>query len=443
MKHNRRAILLCLLLIAIVVFAAGCGETETPYQINDAENYTVSVKFDANGGTFTTNTPVIVDSYNPTQMKTNGEGKAEIALIPPDSDARGKNGFKEITNNGYFLAGWYKTCTVQTDANGEKTYTYADKWNFETDRLTVDPKGTYSSAEPQLTLYAAWVPLFSVEYYDLKTGELITTVQYNPTLKDGVKVPVMNVETGAYDLHDIPEREGFTFNGLYLDAEGKQPVEAETVAHTGTVDAATATAQNPTMKLYVDWKEGKWFEISTPEQLVKNAALDGCYILTADLDFKDSIWPTLFMYGKFTGKIIGNGHTICNVRLEQTDTSQEFAGIFGALTQTAQISDLTVENAEVVLRSGSRLPHVAFGLLAGSIEEGAQLSNLQLKNSVLKIDSGYYFGTGAHEIGVVYSGGYAAQITTENITCEATGDTPESIVITVAEDGTVTVSPAT
>lgn len=442
MKHNRRAILLSLLLIAIVVFAAGCGASETPYQINDKENFTVSVKFDANGGDFTTNTSVIVDSYNPSQLTPNGEGKVEIALIPPDSDARGKNSFKDITMNDHFLAGWYKTCTVQTDSNGQKTYTYADKWDFETDRLEVDPKGTYTSAEPQLTLYAAWVPLFTVEYYDLATGELITTTQYNPTLKDGIKVPVMNTETGVYDLNDIPARDGFTYNGLYLDAEDEQPVDTELVTHCGTVDEATATAQNPTMKLYVDWKEGYWFEIYTPEQLANNAILDGHYTIMADLDFKDSYWPALFTQNEFTGEIIGNGHTISNVRVEQTDTKVESTGLFGKLTAEAKISELIFENIEVTLAKGSINQRARFGLLAGEIANEAQLAKVQLKNSVLKISSSYFLGSGVHQIGFVCGDGPADCVQTENLVCETTEDASEeikNIVATVNAEGTAEV----
>ena len=70
MKMNVKMVLLVCLLLVLMIFAAGCGEAETPYQLNDAENYTVSVKYDAGNGTFTTNTSVIVDSYNISELKT-------------------------------------------------------------------------------------------------------------------------------------------------------------------------------------------------------------------------------------------------------------------------------------------------------------------------------------------------------------------------------------
>ena len=88
MKRTMKAILLSLLLLTTVAFAAGCSKEESPYQINDAENYTVSVKFDANGGFFTTNTSVIVDSFDLSQLEKNSDGQAQIALIAPDSSYR-------------------------------------------------------------------------------------------------------------------------------------------------------------------------------------------------------------------------------------------------------------------------------------------------------------------------------------------------------------------
>lgn len=435
MKRNTKAILLCLLLIAVAVFAAGCGEKETPYQINDRENYTVSVKFDANGGYFTTNTSVIVDSYSPTGVKTNGEGKTDIALIPPESESRGKNKF-EATKSGYFLAGWYKSCTVQEGSDGQKTYTYADKWNFETDRLNLDPNGNYSSSEPVMTLYAAWVPMFKIEYYDLDTKECLTTEEYNPLTDDVIKLPQWNTETGTLDMFDIPAREGFTFKEMYLDGE-QEPVK-EDLAHIGYVDEATATAINPTMKLYVKWKEGTWFHITTPDQFIKNARLDGNYKILADLDFTGKYWPTAFIYNEFTGKIIGNGHTISNVKVEQTDGKVTNVGLFGKIGSSAQIIDLKLSNAELTIKAGAA-SNAWFGLLAGEIDADAVITNLQIEKGLLKIDSNAKYALSKCVIRLVCGKGSADQITAD-VTCEPCGNNPEIINVSVAEDGTVTVT---
>ena len=50
------------------------------------------------------------------------------------------------------------------------------------------------------------------------------------------------------------------------------------------------------------------------------------------------------MYGNFNGTIKGNGHTIKNVTIEQTNNSKVNAGLFGYLAETSSLSDLTFEN---------------------------------------------------------------------------------------------------
>ena len=440
MKRNTRSILLCLLLIAVAIMAAGCGEQETPYEINDRENFTVSVKFDANGGNFTTNTPVIVDSYDPSSVKTNGEGKAQIALIPPESDARGKNKFQAV-NNGYFLAGWYETCTVTEDSNGQKVYTYANKWDFETDRLEVDPNGTYSSATPVKTLYAAWVPLFKIEYCDLKTGKVLTSVDYDPTKEGDITLPVWDEATGALDMKNVPAREGFTFNAIYTDAEGTQLVTAEAIKHTGTVDPETAVATNSTMKLYVDWKEGKWFKITTAEQFIKNAVLDGCYEIMADLDFTGKFWPTTFMYGTFTGKLIGNGHTISGIELVQEDAGKMNSGIFGKLADTAEISDLKFSNVSFTIKGGARMAGAAFGLFAGAVDANAKITGLQIENAVLKIDGSLYPYNDNYSFGLAVGDDPANKISIAGITYEVINNDPAQIQVSVDDDGVIKVTP--
>ena len=125
MKLKNKGILLFILLLTALL-VTGCAQEPTPYEVNDAEHFTVSVKYDANGGTFTTNTAVIVDSYD--AAATGGK----IALLSPDNALRRNDAFTAV-NNGYFLAGWYRECTRQADG----TCVYAGRWDFEKDLLEV------------------------------------------------------------------------------------------------------------------------------------------------------------------------------------------------------------------------------------------------------------------------------------------------------------------
>lgn len=441
MKCNVKAIWIACLLLILVLFAAGCSQTETPYQINDAENFTVSVKYDAGDGTFTTNTSVIVDAYNVADLKTNSDGKAQVALVAPESAVRGKNAFTAV-NNGYFLAGWYAERTENgTDANGNPQYIYGGKWDFEADRLTVDPNAPHTSAEPVLTLYAAWVPLFEVRFHDLATGETLDSYTFNPVDVEGILVPQWDESTGAIEMHAFPKRSGYTYAAAYYDAAGRQAVGADALTHPGTVNEATGTAENPVLDVYVDWMEGEWYHIYNVEQFLDNASVKGSYVLHADLDFAGKIWPTSLMYGTFGGTIEGNGHTISNVSIEQTNNSKTNAGLFGSLTETAVITDLHLQGVSVTIKSGTRMAGTSYGLLAGTVSDKATFTNVTIADSVLQIDSSAYFGTNDYVIGLVCGMGNPG-IDDSGIACQAVGADPNSIVITVT-DGTVTVAPAT
>lgn len=418
MKLKTKGILLLILLLT-ALFAAGCAQEPTPYEVNDAANFTVSVKYDANGGTFTTNTAVIVDSYDPVQ--TNGK----IALLPPDAAVRGNDAFTAV-NNGYFLAGWYRGRTAQPDG----TYIYSGRWDFEHDLLEIDAAGAYTSAEPVMTLYAAWIPMFEVNFRDLQSGEILDTYTFDPNTGASLRVPALDEKTGAVEMYKFPARSGYTFESVYYDAEGKNPVDTPEVIHTGTVNLENGTGENGTMDLYLDWTEGEWFHIYNAEQFKENASVTGNYVLHADLDFEDVIWPTSLMYGNFSGSIQGNGYTIRNVELTQTNNSKVNAGLFGHLTETASLSDVIFENVTFTIKAGTRVMGTNFGLLAGTISNEAALENVTVASSCLQIDSACYFGVDEYAIGLVCGMGDAARVSSD-ITCQVVGDLPESIVATV------------
>ena len=431
MKLKIKALVLALLTLGTVGLLAGCGAEQTPYEKNDAENFTVSVKYDANGGIFTTNTSVIVDSFNISDVKTNSEGNAKIALISPDNSLRGNDAFSPV-NNGYFLAGWYSERTeTGKDSDGNPIYTYGNKWDFDKDLLEVDANKTYSSAEPVMTLYAAWVPLFEIEFYSLNDDELIGSYVFNPTTSGEISVPAWSEKTGAIEMHNFPKKAGYTFNGVYTDSEGKNPITTETITHTGVVDYTTGVAKNPSMKLYVDWIEGEWYHIYNVEQFLSNASVNGNYDIHADLDFSGEIWPTALMHGNFAGSIKGNGHTFKNIEAVQTNNSKTNSGLFGNLTEKAGISDLTFENVSFTIEAGTRVAGASYGLLAGTISDAAQISNVKILSSTLKIDSKCYFGVDNYTIGLLCGMGNADVIADAEISCEAAGSNPENVKITV------------
>lgn len=401
MNLKIKSILTAALLLVIMVFVSGCGQELDRYEQNDADGYTVSVKFDANGGYFGTNTYVIVDSYNISEMNKNGSGNVEIALLSPDNEVRGIDAYA-AQNPGYFLAGWYAERTETADG-----YTYSGKWDFATSRLEVDPSKIYAASEPVMTLYAVWVPVFTVEFYDRASGELLNTYEFNPAAAEEIKVPAWNEETGAIEMYKFPTKKGYTFSAAYYDAEGTQKVDTPAVVHSGTVNEATGAAENANMKLYLDWTEGEWYRIYNAQQFLDNASVSGNYEIFADLDFEGKIWPTSLMYGNFSGSIVGNGHTLSNITAEQTNNSKTNAGLFGSFSEGASITDLTFENVTMTIKAGTRVAGTSYGLLAGTISNKAVFENVKIQGGQLLIDASSYFGTDDYTIGLLCGMGSA------------------------------------
>ena len=422
-----KTLLLALLLLITAIFAAGCAQEQNPYEKNTMEGYSVSIKYDANGGFFTTNTSVIVDSYDFSQLPTDGSGNAQVALIAPEDSRRGNDAFAPI-NSGHFLAGWYTQRSETADG-----YVYSGKWDFEHDRLTLPAGESYASGEPVLTLYAAWVPLFEIAFYDLESGEYLTNYTFDPNQTDEILVPAWDEESGAIEMYRFPERSGYTYAGAYYDAAGTQAVETAAVAHPGTVDYENGTAMDHSMKLYVAWDEGEWYHIYNVEQFLDNASVNGSYVIHEDLDFEGEIWPTSLMYGNFSGTIQGNGHTFKNIVLEQTNNSKVNAGLFGRLTESASVTDLHLENVTFTIKSGTRVAGTSYGLFAGSISGETVLENVTIGNSILQIHSGCYFGVDDYSIGLVCGMG-SAPIDASGIRCQGCGDNPELVGISVLDD---------
>lgn len=418
MKLRKKWILLCLVILISAVCFAGCRGRDV-YQEQNKAGYTVSIRYDACGGEFTdAHTPVIVDCYNLDQYEKNAEGMIDLWLHAPQN--RGDVNMRKGDEN--FLVGWYKQCTKNADG----TYTYAEPWDFEKDCLTLDPNKEYTSETPTLTLYAAWAPKFTVEYYNIGEQEPIFTETVTPTVE--LQTPAWDEKSGTLNMGKFPKREGYTYQAAYYDAEGKNPVEGAVLTHTGSLDMETAVAKDPTMKIYLAWREGTWYKISTVKQFQQNFNLSGCYEIQNDLDFAETYWPTAYMHGEFTGKIMGNGYTIRNVTLEQTDAKKMNTGLFGTLSDTASICGIHFENVNLIIKTGFLNNGTCIGLFAGTVKTGANVQDVTIGGTIT-VDSGAVFASPDYRIGLVCGSG--------DVPVDATGisiDDPANILSSGLEE---------
>jgi type II secretion system protein G len=96
--------------------------------------------------------------------------------------------------------------------------------------------------------------------------------------------------------------------------------------------------------------------IYTPEQLAsigvdEDYPLDGNYIVMKDLDLSgyENWTPIGNSTNKFTGTFNGNNYVISNLTI---DSNQNYKGLFGCISETSEITNLGLENANINVAGG-------------------------------------------------------------------------------------------
>ncbi len=492
MKNKTKIILVCASISAAALSLVGCAVWDTAYDELDRleGKYTVSVRFDINGGTFASNS-----QSNISEVFSQADAKKGVKLVDPDSEQGRKLGLAYPSRTGYYLAGWYEERTPYADEAGNalddygekcsesglpQGYSYGKKWDFDKRFVCEDSK---TSSEYAMTLYAAWVPnskyVFLVEN---EAGEWEQAVQYefNPMLKSGeLALPYWEDEkegvdpttcSGAMTYGDFPryvekyvendeeKQRDKTFSAIYRDKE-KQNEITEPLTHSGSVNLENGTAVGAVQTYYTEWLDGTWYHIYSASQFAKNAQVAGRYEIYRDLDFGEmtgegedqrplATWSAGLARGDFSGKLVGvlgSGETtrkISNITVNQTDISQLRGGLFGRLMAKSELRNVTFENVTYNLNAATRYQGGEYGLLAGNIAKDAVLENVHV--------------TGAMHVGNIYSryNYYSVGLITSNITSltadqRAQIDANISLVVdpvndkwphkaTVNPDGTVT-----
>ena len=444
-----KRIIVAALAVATLSCLASCSQWDTPYETHGKDGYNVSVRFDVGDGQFAeVNDVYIVDMFKYEDFEQNENGCYEIPIVAPnDSSVRGKNALR-ASRTGYFLAGWYSERELRFDGQGNmlddfgnvttdpeaQGYIYSGLWDFANDTLEVDPAKNPSAETEYLTLYAAWVPYYSFETY--VEGE---STPYDVTAGLSLNLPAW--KNGAMNMNSFPAREGYTFDGAYSDPECTVPYTGEIE---GVVDYATGTSLTPTVKVYTKWREGNWIRVEAPEHFTGNISASNNYELFCDVDYTNKTWPKAFSGGTFTGTIIGNGHKITGITVNQTNTNDTQGGMFRVIGSTASLSDITFENVTYNLMSGTIRPSASFGAFTSEIEDGATLSGVSFSGT---LNIGYKRGFTVKsdtQIGLVTPLGTHSAISGE-VKCyfikgEADPAPAESLDGFLNADGTVNVS---
>lgn len=418
-----------------VLFASSCSKSH--YEGLDSEGHNVSIKYDANGGQFAANADIMYDSYKLDSLPEKANGNKFLYLLDPASEDKGSNKVT-VQKTGYVFTGWFAKRDEVTNANGEKTYKYSEKWDF-TKSIEIDKTKEYSSNEPVLTLYAGWIKEFEFAFYDKATGLPIidSTTQkeqaykFNPILESNeISLPAWNLNTGILEMGEFASVNGKTFVGAYL--ENGEKITADKITHIGTYNVEAGEAENAVMKLFLEFKDGDWRKASSPAHFTSTSA---CYELLSDIDFGGSKWA--FAHETFTGKIIGNGYTIKNMAISQDgsledESKYEHYGLFGKLDTAAEISNVTFDNITVIVNVGTSHENVKIGAFAGELSQGAKLENVTINSIALQLS----LGAGIRQyqnasVGILVGSGYRNELSEmlKNAKVELV-DAPSSAILT-------------
>ena len=418
------------LVIAIAV-AIILGASKSKFDNMVKEGYTVSVTFDSGGGTFKGSDSSIIDLYKPEEIGTGG-----ITILAPDDARRNKNNIMTVTKAGYFLAGWYRNRSLVDENDPSKGYTYSGKWDFENDKLTVDPDKRYDPDESVLTLYAAWIPYYTFEIY--ADGDMMTPILTTSALN--LTIPEWKDGDVILSYGNFPQREGYTLKDVYKIENGVMGAKIKGSC-TGEWDEETATSKTPVIKLYTEWDEGKRYRIYSAEDLIANADLNGYYEIYSNLYFTNKDWPKAFQNGEFNGKIIGDGtkgKKIANVSIESATNNRLANGLFASIGKDARIENIAFENITHTIDVATVKPGTFFGLFAASVADGASFSKVTVSGKLLIGDTCASLVDSDVSISKLVVSGDTSGITA-NITVEKKNEADSSFDLVVDDDGDVTI----
>lgn len=418
MKNKKLlSVLICALTALCCLVAASCSG-KTAVDDKAAKGYTLTVKFDLGGGVIGGADSIsLMDMYRPADYTADENGDVHIKLVNPTDGSRPNIGYNSqtnpypLTNRGHLLIGWYSERT-QTENGG---YEYSGRWDFSSDKVTMKRVGE----KKEITLYAAWTEFFEFDFYSLdKDGNatLISTQTLNVipsrvkgtarAAEAGIFLPykgdVTTVYKTDYDTEDkegkptkgtfeFPQVEGKTFKAAYEDKERTKLIttaDGSPSLHKGSVDEDKGISLNTVQNIYVEYEDGVYYDISTPEQLAKYADNNdySVYRIKNDLDFTDQTWPAAFSNGAFKGKISsadGEVKTIKKVTAT-VGVSGGASGLFAEIASGASIIDLAFDEITVDFALGEFGSDTKCGLISGNIAENAMVE-LSVTNATVKV----------------------------------------------------------
>lgn len=404
MKKKLKGTLMVLLaaIAALFVFV-GCSLGESLEEAKENRNLTTSVTYYANGGKFSNDEAERVIWYQAGSLPLN------IGVHSTASGSVNKN--NEITRESYEFAGWYY---VELDAEGKPVFEDESKKIYKTTEL-VDFSVALEEEKPWLVA-ARWkkntkvsvqlvcdedvtLPVDSSNVAEGEFGYGVESYKNGDVVKEFNYTKAVGSDWGVdwsskYAPFTLASEE-FQYVEYYLDEACTDPVEWTELIQ-GEEDVT----------IYVRYIESGWTIVKDADgvkDMLNGPDAGTKFWIAKDIDA--SLVSRLYLSTKtFNCEVAGNGFTIGNLTISQTNIGNNELSLFGKIGARAVLKNIVFENLNITcgIAKGSPQIYVAFTSLA----EGAVIENVKIAGTLTasKGSSASYgnlgFGTN------VYYGGY-------------------------------------
>ena len=408
-QRFRRVFIATTMMVAALtsgIFAA-CSYENDQEAIKKEEGYSYCVTYDANGGTFGSNSTrtyalVKENSLTPapgyvdqkTQATVKLPTRRDYQLIDEVKDDGDEDENEEaILTRSWFVAKTDDKGNVIYEGEGENKVAVLESetpWNFAKDKVTKD-----------ITLVAQWREVFrfticlvdtdaegarvekEIRTYSVDPGDTIGDKLYNKDKELGTivrRADYIKVSVSNYTLLDFYMDEAFT-QPFALDYQhpGRHE-EQETVINPETKEEETTTISTNVVKIYVKYLSGRYDLISNKN--LKTLSEASKWYLLEDVDYTGKNWSSLDTFG---GVIYGNGYTIKNLTVESIAMKPNGAynthSIFGKMNGSLQ--NVKFDNVTLNVRTqyGTKVPgEQRASFIAYDFGKNGQLTDVEFNN---------------------------------------------------------------
>lgn len=404
--------------VMVATLAAGvftsCAYGADQEMIKREEGYNCCVTYDANGGTYGSNSSrtyalVKENSLAPAPGYVDAKTQASVK-IPTRRDFQlvgeaKSDGDEESNDEAILTKSWF---VAKTDDNGNVIYEGEGEnkkavlesetpWDFVKDKVTKD-----------ITLVAQWREVFrfslllvdekvdgdkvvktekEIFTYTVEPGDTIIDKLYNKDKDTGEivrRADYIKPSVSNYTLLDFYLDEEFT---TVLDTNYVHPGRFEqeiTEINPETNVEETKTVSTNIVKIYVKYLAGRFDLITNAKIKTLNEASKWYLLEDIDCASLEEPWGAL---SNFSGTIYGNGYAIKNLTVQSivkkvTGKYEVFHSLFGKMNGT--VENLKFENVTMNLKTeyGTTVPgnehKVAF--LAQSFGDKASMKNVTLSD---------------------------------------------------------------